>query len=157
LVNLSLDSAIVVDVLSNHADVRRRFVAALERGDVLSISSLVLYELSCGAWRSGRPDARLRALEIFLRRVRVEPLMAEDALEAGRLRAYLADHGGPAGAYDELIAGQALARGWTMVTSNLRHFLRMPNLSVVDWRRAEEPVSPAEQAELNLELVKAKK
>ena len=152
-----LDSTAVVDVLRGHGDVRSRFAAALERGEALVVSSLVLHELAYGAWRSGRPDSKLNELEIFLRRVRVEAFQGEDALEAGRLRAYLADNGGPAGAYDELIAGQALARGWTLVTSNLRHFLRMQDLTIVDWRRGERPFSATERAEMILDLLKARK
>ncbi len=153
----SLDSTVVVDVLRGHGDVRSRFAAALEHGEDLVVSSVVLHELTYGAWRSGRPDTKLKELEVFLRRVRVEPFQAEDALESGRLRADLVDRGGPAGAYDELIGGQALAHGWTMVTSNLRHFLRMPGLSIVDWRRADGVISPAERAELILELMRSKK
>ena len=155
--SLSLDSAVVVDVLRAHDDVRHRFAAALGRGEDLVMSSLVLHELSYGAWRSGSPERKLKEVEVFLRRVRVEPFQGEDALETGRLRAYLADHGGSLGAYDELIAGQALARGWTVVTSNLRHFLRVPDLSVMDWRTSDRPFSAAEQAELVLELMKARK
>ena len=154
---LSLDSTAVVDVLRGYGDVRARFTAALEQDEDLVVSALVLHELSYGAWRSGRPEAKLKELEVFLRRVRIEPFQAEDALEAGRLRAYLAENGGPAGAYDELIAGQALARGWTVVTSNLRHFLRMRHLSVTDWRRSGVAFSAAERTELILELMKAKK
>ena len=155
--SLSLDTATVVDVLRSHSDVRARFASAVQRAEDLVVSSLVLHELSYGAWRSGRTDMKLKEVEVLLRRLRVEPFQGEDALETGRLRAYLADHGGPLGAYDELIAGQALARGWTVVTSNLRHFLRVPNLSVVDWRSSDRPISAAEQAELILEFMKAKK
>jgi tRNA(fMet)-specific endonuclease VapC len=116
-----------------------------------------LHELAYGAWRSGRPEAKLKELEIFLRRVRIEPFQAADALEASRLRAHLAVHGGPVGAYDKLIGGQALVRGWTMVTSKLRHFLSMPNLPIIDWRHGEGVLSAEERAELILERMKAKK
>ena len=154
---LSLDSTAVVDVLRGDHDVRSRFASAVEREEDLVVSSLVLHELSYGAWRSGRADRKLGEIEVLLRRMRVEPFQGEDALEAGRLRAYLADHGGPAGAYDELIAGQALARGWTVVTSNLRHFLRAPDLPVVDWRQSDHPISAGGRAEILLDFLKAKK
>jgi len=146
-----------VDVLRGHGGVRPRFAAALERGEDLVVSSVVLHELAYGAWRSGRPASKLKELDVFLRRVRVEPFQAKDALEAGRLRAHLAAKGELAGAYDELMGAQALARGWTMVTSNLRHFLPIPNLPIVDWRRGEGILSAEERAELILELMKAKK
>ena len=155
--SLSLDSSTIVDVLRGHPDVRSRFASAIERDEDLVVSSIVLHELAYGAWRSGRADQRLSEVEVLLGRMRVEPFQGEDSLEAGRLRAYLADHGGPAGAYDELIAGQAIARGWMMVTSNLRHFLRAPDLPVVDWRQSDLPISGARRAELLLDFLKAKK
>jgi tRNA(fMet)-specific endonuclease VapC len=45
----------------------------------------------------------------------------------------LAARGTPIGAYDILIAGQALARGLTLVTRNLREFERIPELSLENW------------------------
>ena len=157
MVTFSLDTTIVVDILRGHGDVRRRFAAAAGRGDSLVVSSVVLHELSYGAWRSGRPDAKLRELEVFLRRVQVEAFQAEDALETGRLRAHLADLGGSVGAYYEMIAGQALARGWTVVTSNIRHFIAMGDVAVADWRRGEFAFTAAERTDFILELMKAKK
>jgi hypothetical protein len=44
-----------------------------------------------------------------------------------------------------------------MVTSNLRHFLPMHDLPIMDWRRGEGVLSADERAELVLELMKAKK
>jgi len=32
-----------------------------------------------------------------------------------------------------LIAGQALARNWTVVTANTREFNRVEGLNVIDW------------------------
>jgi tRNA(fMet)-specific endonuclease VapC len=40
----------------------------------------------------------------------------------------------PIGAYDILIAGQARARGLTLVTRNLREFERIPGLSSENWQ-----------------------
>ena len=40
--------------------------------------------------------------------------------------------GTPIGAYDLLIAGQALARDLTIVTNNMREFSRVPGLKVED-------------------------
>ena len=41
---------------------------------------------------------------------------------------------------DMLIAGQALARGWILATSDT-HFLRVDGLTVVDWTRSEQPIN----------------
>lgn len=57
-----------------------------------------------------------------------------DAEASGVLRASLRQQGRPIGAYDVLIAGTALARGLTVVTSNAGEFERIAGLRVENWR-----------------------
>jgi tRNA(fMet)-specific endonuclease VapC len=57
-----------------------------------------------------------------------------DAVAAASAKAALAAQGRMIGPYDLMIAGQALARGWTLVTSNAREFARVDGLTVEDWR-----------------------
>jgi tRNA(fMet)-specific endonuclease VapC len=60
----------------------------------------------------------------------------EDAKSAGRVRAALEKSGTPPiGPYDLLIAGQALARGLTVVTANASEFARVQGLGWADWKR----------------------
>jgi tRNA(fMet)-specific endonuclease VapC len=58
----------------------------------------------------------------------------EDARKAGEIRASLANAGTPVGPYDVLIAGQAVARGLTLVTNNTREFQRVASLRIEDWQ-----------------------
>jgi len=57
----------------------------------------------------------------------------QGARAAGRVRAALEKTGTPIGAYDLLIAGQALRRGLTVVTANTSEFSRVAELSWEDW------------------------
>jgi tRNA(fMet)-specific endonuclease VapC len=57
----------------------------------------------------------------------------QDARAAGQVRATLEKDGPPIGAYDLLIAGQALRRGLTIVTANTSEFSRVTGLSWQDW------------------------
>ena len=57
----------------------------------------------------------------------------QDARATGRVRAALEKTGTPIGAYDLLIAGQALRRGLTVVTANTSEFSRVAKLSWEDW------------------------
>ena len=57
----------------------------------------------------------------------------DDAFRAGEIRAYLQARGTPIGAYDVLIAGQALARGLILVTRNIGEFARVDGLRVENW------------------------
>jgi len=58
---------------------------------------------------------------------------AEDAEQAGRIRATLEGLGKPIGAYDLLIAGQALRHKATVVTANSSEFARVKGLRLQDW------------------------
>lgn len=59
----------------------------------------------------------------------------DDAREAGRIRATPARAGLTIGAYDLLIAAQAVTRTLVLVTSNTREFRRIRDLEVEDWSR----------------------
>jgi tRNA(fMet)-specific endonuclease VapC len=65
-----------------------------------------------------------------------------DARTAGEIRAALEAAGTPIGAYDLLIAGQALRRGYTLVTAIVPAFARVPSLSWEDWATPPSDTAP---------------
>jgi len=60
----------------------------------------------------------------------------EDAKLAGSVRAAMESAGKPIGAYDLLIAGQALRHKLTLVTANVREFVRIKGLQWEDWAKS---------------------
>lgn len=130
----SVDTSTVVDFLRQPpAQLIRRFAEAQQAG-LLAISSVVLFELSYGAERRRHPS-HIDRLDAFLGGgVAVLDMDADDGWEAGRLRAELERIGRGIGPFDILIAGQALRRGLTLVTSNVGEFSRVPDLTVENWR-----------------------
>jgi len=56
-----------------------------------------------------------------------------DAVSAAHIRATLEKQKQPIGPYDPLIAGQAIARGLTLVTANVGEFARVDGLQWEDW------------------------
>ncbi|MBV9846693.1 MAG: type II toxin-antitoxin system VapC family toxin [Kutzneria sp.] len=114
--------------------VRERFREAQQAGDYLAISSVVLFELWYGVAKSGRIQENTERLRILLSGdLDVLDFDDEDAQTAGRIRADLEKDGTPIGAYDLLIASQALRRGLTVVTANTGEFSRVAGLSWQDW------------------------
>jgi tRNA(fMet)-specific endonuclease VapC len=108
--------------------------AALKAGNPVAISSLVLFELWHGAAKSVRTERNIDRIKDFLTApIQVLPFDAEDAREAGDIRAALERSGTPIGPYDVLIAAQARRRGATLVTANKREFARVPGLKTEDW------------------------
>ena len=71
--------------------------------------------------------------EFFSGPVRILELGEDEARRAGGLRAELERAGKPIGAYDALIAGQALQRELTVITVNAREFGRVKGLEWEDW------------------------
>jgi tRNA(fMet)-specific endonuclease VapC len=134
-VSYLLDTNVVVALLRNKpAAVRERYREAEAAGDYLAVSSVVLFELWYGVEKSTKVRENTERLRIFLSGgLDLLDFDDQDAQTAGQIRAVLEKSGSPIGAYDLLIAGQALRRGLTVVTANASEFGRVPGLDWVDW------------------------
>jgi tRNA(fMet)-specific endonuclease VapC len=114
--------------------VRRRFDRAIQKGDQVATSSVVMFELWYGVGKSARQKDNAERLGTFLGGpIEVMDFSLEDAEHAGRIRAALESAGTPIGAYDLLIAGQAQRLGATLVTANAQEFSRIKKLRLQDW------------------------
>lgn len=69
----------------------------------------------------------------ILSRVSVLSLEEKETLIAGDVLAHLETAGMPIGIEDVLIGATALGGAMTVVTNNVAHFRRIPNLRVEDW------------------------
>lgn len=137
---IGLDTNIVIAAINrNVPQIRARLLRTLVDGTIVGIPSVVLYEMWYGIKKSARRDQNTANLSAFLMLdITPWPFEAEDAEEAGDIRAALERAGTPIGPYDILIAAQARRRGATLVTANAREFARVPGLKTEDW--AAQPV-----------------
>lgn len=78
-------------------------------------------------------SGRLQRLPQVLSRFEVLPFDEQAAEHYGSLYALLERLGTPIGTGDTQIAAIALSRDLTVVTGNVRHFSRVPNLPVENW------------------------
>jgi tRNA(fMet)-specific endonuclease VapC len=129
-------NACIALINGTSAAVLNHFERAFGGGSQIFISSVVAFELWYGVSKSSRPELNAQRLEIFLAGP-VTPIAFEDddARAGGAIRAVLEASGKPIGAYDVLIAGQALARRLTLVTANVSEFSRIEGLSWQDWAK----------------------
>jgi tRNA(fMet)-specific endonuclease VapC len=132
---ICLDTNAVIPILNIRGSrVEGQLRVALKEGIPVAISSLVLFELWYGAAKSTRTERNIDRINDFLAApIQVWPFEADDAREAGEIRAVLERSGTPLGPYDILIAAQARRRGATLVTANAREFARVPGLKTEDW------------------------
>lgn len=135
---IGLDSNAVIDAIRRRRPaVVARLARATAEGEGVGMPAIVLFELWSGVHMSADPPRNATLLATFLG-LGLEhwPFDAEDAAEAGEIRAALARAGTPIGPYDVLIAAQARRRGAVLVTANIREFARVPGLAVEDWSAA---------------------
>ena len=104
------------------------------RPSEIGLSAIVTCELYYGAFKSRRMDRNIELLDRLA--FEVVPFDTSDARVAGAIRSELEAVGRPIGPYDLLIAGQARARGVTLVTANSDEFLRVKDLDCEDWPSA---------------------
>jgi tRNA(fMet)-specific endonuclease VapC len=124
-----LDSNAVIAIFKGHPG----FVARMQthRPQDFAVPVIVAHELYYGAYRGRRVEENLARVEGL--HFEVLEFDKDDARCAGKIRAELAAAGMPIGPYDVLIAGQALSRGLTLVTHNMREFQRIKSLRIEDW------------------------
>ncbi len=137
---LSLDSDVAIELMRHRRpQFRTRMDEAKAAGEIIRISSVVLFELTYGAMRSARADVQLGRVDALVSEIGVEPWTAEDAMIAARIRTDLEKNGTAVGPFDCLIASQAIRTGDVLVTGNVREFIRIPELSLMDWSDPDQP------------------
>ena len=135
--NYLLDTNACIALINGKpTSVRSRFRAAIAAGGKVYVSSIVAFEFWYGVSKSSQPETNRQRLGAFLAGA-IAPLAFddEDAQSAGAIRAALEAQGKPIGAYDLLIAGQALRRRYTLVTANVTEFARVKGLAWQDWSK----------------------
>jgi tRNA(fMet)-specific endonuclease VapC len=122
-----LDTNIISDVIRNPAGFAARRIEQIDPKDICT-SIVVAAELRYGCARKG--SAKLLAkVEALLDTIPVLPLDSQ----YGGIRSALEAAGQTIGLNDLLIGAHAHALGLTLVTDDMREFIRIRGLSVENW------------------------
>jgi len=133
-VTLALDTNVLIDLVRGKTPiVRGCFNEALAAEQHMVASLIVLHELYIGCELNRDPVGELARVRVVLSNIEIEPFDEADMRSAAQISAILRPRGLTIGPFDSLIAGQALARGWTVVTANTREFARVEGLNIIDW------------------------
>jgi tRNA(fMet)-specific endonuclease VapC len=138
-VNYLLDTNTCIALINGKPpSVRVKFQTATAKGAKAFVSSVAAFELWYGVAKSSRQEYNRERLETFFAGP-LHPLLfdSEDAEIAGAIRADLEAIGKPIGAYDLLIAGQAMRNKLTLVTANSSEFARIKGLTWTDWGKTD--------------------
>jgi tRNA(fMet)-specific endonuclease VapC len=126
-----LDTDTCVFALRGNKPVVERLTAM--DADVAAISVITLAELHYGAACSAQPSANHRIVDDFAGGLIVLGLNDEITRTFATFKAYLRERGILIDDLDLFIAATAHHYHLTLITHNLDHFCRLPELQVEDW------------------------
>ena len=124
-----LDTDVLIDNLRKKVKLKREIVEAGTATTIINVGELVY-----GAFKSKNPQKASEVVEDFLADLEIEiiTLNKEIIYVFGKLKADLETKGQRLEDFDLLIASTAIAHSLTLVTNNIRHFSRIPNLQVAE-------------------------
>lgn len=129
---LMLDTNICIYIIKQRPPEVLEHFRDYQIGDI-AISSVTLAELRYGVAKSQQKNKNAKALDEFIIPLEILPFDEAATLAYGEVRATLEKLGTPIGSMDLLIAAHAVSLGVTLVTNNVREFIRVPGLNVIDW------------------------
>jgi tRNA(fMet)-specific endonuclease VapC len=124
-----LDTDICIDFVDGRSGVAKRRVEREFRNG-LGISSITAGELLVGARGSTDPVKDAQRIDAFIQVMRCHDFDEAAARSYARIAKQV---GVKRKSFDRLIAAHALALGYVLVTSNVKHFADVPGLKVEDW------------------------
>jgi tRNA(fMet)-specific endonuclease VapC len=131
-VKILLDTNICIYMIKNNPPEVRKHFQNSTPGDV-HVSSVTVAELAYGVEKSAAREKNASALEAFLLPLVILSFDLDAALAYGKIRHILERRGTPIGGMDMLIAAQAIAHNFLLITHNLKEFQRIPNLHCETW------------------------
>lgn len=127
-----LDTDTCIDALRGQRNVLRKLQSLSP--DDCAVSSITAFELYAGTLLSAHPGREHVKVERFLDQLTIIPFDRAAAQQAANIRVELQRDGSTIGAYDLLIAAEAIRSVLILVSSNEREFGRIANLRLESWR-----------------------
>ena len=100
----------------------------------LGISNATLAELYFGAYNSKMVEENLQRIAVFKKHLTVYPDSQESAKIFGEFKSSLKSEGNIIEDFDILIASIAFTNNCILVTNNPKHFQRIKDLQIENWK-----------------------
>lgn len=129
-----LDTNIISMLIKGNVRVKEHFEDAVRENSDISLSALCYYEIKRGLIKS-KATKQLKDFDKFCeiyKPILLDNLGVFDT--AANIYADLSKTGKEMGDADILIGSSALQNGFVVVTDNIKHFSRIKNLKIVNWK-----------------------
>ena len=127
-----LGTDLLIAILRGKEEARGR-VAELDAEGHEATTSINVFEVFFGAYRSKRESENVKEAVKLLGRLEVFSLDRSSSRKAGEIAAKLAAKGETIDFRDAMIAGIAMENGLTLLTRNKSHFSRINGLKLETW------------------------
>jgi len=127
-----LDTDIIIEIIKGSVPLSDRLIIVQQAGAPVYLHALSYYETKRGLLRASATK-QLNAFEKLCQSLPIISLTQESLDISAQIYAELSIQGQIIGDADILIAGTAIAMDLTVVTRNLHHYERIPNLQITDW------------------------
>lgn len=124
--NLLVDTSILIDYLRKKDKKKTQFYKIVNNYD-LYVSTITLFELYAGA----KDDRKMRDIENIIEYLEILPFTGNAAEKAGKIYISLRAENKVIEAKDLFIAATALSHDYPIMTLNVKHFDRIPNLNLL--------------------------
>ncbi|MGH2585781.1 MAG: type II toxin-antitoxin system VapC family toxin [Dehalococcoidia bacterium] len=123
-----LDADWIIQALAG----RSQAVTALDRlaPQQVTLSAVTVGEICEVAFNSANPEAHIERFRHFLHPYRVLPVNEPIAFRFAEVRSFLRRRGQLISDFDIIVAATALRHDLTVLTFNVRHFERIPDLKI---------------------------
>ena len=128
-----LDTDILISFLRGKPQATAFVEALIDKDERLNTTAINAGELYVGAYYSTNVAKDVRAIEDLLKRFTIWDFTGTDAVIYGQCQAILLKNGTPVGKMDVMIGSIAISHGEPLVTRNVTHFERIPQLKLINW------------------------
>ena len=125
-----LDTDILIDNLRGVPHTINEIKRIEENGDILSTTTINIFELTYGAYKTKEIRRNLQAIDTLLSRLKIHSFNEKAAATAAEIVANLEKEGNTIDFRDAFIAATAITNNTTLYTRNIKHFNRVPKLKL---------------------------
>lgn len=125
-----IDTDIAIEFLKGNQTVKEKFK---QYENLISTTPITALELSFGAQRSIKPVESMEQVNRFLDDIPTLSFDRKVYEYFGKLKKVLIEEGRIIDGFDLIIASFCLVHDKILITNNIKHFERIPNLKINNW------------------------
>jgi len=126
---LCLDTDILIDYLRGNPEISKK-IMLLDKEFELTTTTINLFELYYGAFKTRNTQRNVDAVRTLARRVRLLEFTEKSAELSGQINAQLEKQGTLVGFRDTMIGGIVLENNALLYTKNLKHFKEITKIKL---------------------------